>query len=85
MTMSIGRLARIMKDQPIPGGAYELNQVALEYANDMSGIANALDLFFQSGQVTYLDQVSILYDKAIRDRTRWSDIVQSGYPYRVTQ
>lgn len=85
MTMSIGRLARIMKDQPIPRDAYELNQVALEYANDLSGIANALDLFFQSGQITYLDQVSILYDKAVRDRTRWSNIVDSGYPYRITQ
>jgi hypothetical protein len=85
MTMSIGRLARIMKDQPTPREAYELNQVALEYANDLSGIANALDLFFQSGQLTYLDQVSILYDKAVRDRTRWSNIVDAGYPYRITQ
>lgn len=83
LTLAIGRVARVLKDQPAPAGAYELNQVALEYANDLSSMANSLDRFFQTGQLSNLEDLANYYDKAVRDRERWARIVDAGYPFRI--
>lgn len=83
MTLSLGQIARVLKDQSAPAGAFDLNQVSLEYANDLSNMSNALDMFFQSGKVSYLDELSNYYDKAVRDRDRWASIVTNGYPFHI--
>jgi hypothetical protein len=83
MTLAIGQIARILKDQPVPAGGYELNQVSLEYANDLSNMANSMDMFFQSGKVSYLEDLANYYDKAVRDRDRWAQMVAKGYPFHI--
>lgn len=83
MTLALGQIARILKDQPVPAGGYELNQVSLEYANDLSNMANSMDMFFQSGKLSYLEDLANYYDKAVRDRDRWAQIVANGYPFRI--
>ena len=83
LTLSLGQLARVLKDQPVPAGGYELNQVALEYANDLAYMANSLDRFFQTGQISNLEDLANYYDKAVRDRERWAKIVAAGYPFRI--
>jgi hypothetical protein len=83
MTLSLGKVARVVKDQPVPAGGYELSLVAVEYANDLSNMANAMDMFFQSGQVSYLNDLSNYYDKAVKDRDRWAQMVANGYPFRL--
>jgi hypothetical protein len=83
ITLSLGKVARVVKDQPVPAGGYELSLVAVEYANDLSNMANAMDMFFQSGQVSYLDDLSNYYDKAVKDRGRWAQMVANGYPFRL--
>ncbi|MDB5078700.1 MAG: hypothetical protein JWP00_624 [Chloroflexi bacterium] len=83
LSLSLGQIARILKDQPVPVGGYELNQVSLEYANDIAYMANSLDRFFQTGQLSHLEDLANYYDKAVRDRERWAKIVNAGYPFRI--
>ncbi len=83
LSISLGRMARIMKDQPVPADAYELNQVALEYAQDIAFMSNDLDRFFQTGQVSYLDDMTTYYQKSLRDQQRWQDIVNAGFPFKI--
>ena len=58
-------------------------ETALEYANDLAYMANSLDRFFQTGQISNLEDLANYYDKAVRDRERWANIVAAGYPFRI--
>jgi hypothetical protein len=42
-----------------------------------------LDRFFQTGQISNLEDLSNYYDKAVRDRERWAQIVDAGYPFHI--
>ena len=83
LTTSLGQVATVMKTEPTPADAYQLNQIALEYAQDIRIMADDMDRFFQTGQVSYLEDLSNYNDKANADHQRWLDVVNSGFPFKV--
>jgi hypothetical protein len=79
--MEMGQYAYRLSNEYVPDGAYYLSQISIAYAQDIDNAAKALDQFFDSGKLTYLDDVTAYTQQALRDRTRWNNEVAKGYPY----
>jgi hypothetical protein len=79
--MEMGQYAYRLSNEYVPDGAYYLSQISIAYAQDIDNAAKALDQFFDSGKLSYLDDVTAYTQQALRDRTRWNNEVAKGYPY----
>ncbi len=82
-TLLMGQLAADFRQLNPPVEALQLHQVGLDYASDIREAGVSIDRFFDTGRITYLEDTSNYMSKAAADRTKWFQILQAGYPFKV--
>lgn len=82
-TLLMGELASQFRQLNPPPEAQSLNQVGLDYASDIRESAISIDRFFDTGRISYLEDLSNFMAKAAADRTKWFETIKT-YPFNVT-
>lgn len=81
-TLLMGQLAAQFRELNPPAEAKDLNQVGLDYASDIRESGVSIDTFFDTGRISYLEDLSNYMSKAAADRTKWFQAIQT-YPFKV--